>query len=162
MNPTGTEGEPPRITDERQKRDTQWGVAAPQFQRWPALLAILAAMALYVTLPAKLYYGPIWLLPAVEGALFVALLMARRIEEEGYEWQRGLAISLIAAMTAANIGSLILLIHALIEGLVLQRLLTPELFPDEVIYSAFEALSGVSRTRSSNAASGRRTRPRRA
>lgn len=54
-------------------------------------------MALYVTLPAKLYYGPPWLLPAVEGALFVALLVARQIEEEGYEWQRGMAIGLIAA-----------------------------------------------------------------
>ena len=32
-------------------------------------------------------------------------------------------------------------IHALIEGLVLQRLLTPELFPDEVIYAAFGALA---------------------
>jgi hypothetical protein len=120
MKPTGTEEEPHGITDVRAKRDAQWGVASPQFQRWPALLAILAAMALYVTLPAKLYYGPIWLLPAVEGALFVALLTARRVEEEGYEWQRGLAICLIAAMTAANIGSLFLLIHALIGSDVFQ------------------------------------------
>jgi AcrR family transcriptional regulator len=36
---------------------------------------------------------------------------------------------------------LVRVIHALIEGLVLQRLLTPELFPDEVIYAAFGALS---------------------
>jgi AcrR family transcriptional regulator len=37
---------------------------------------------------------------------------------------------------------LVRVIHALIEGLVLQRLLTPELFPDEVIYAAFGALAG--------------------
>lgn len=36
---------------------------------------------------------------------------------------------------------LVRVIHALIEGLVLQRLLTPELFPDEVIYAAFDALA---------------------
>lgn len=36
---------------------------------------------------------------------------------------------------------LVRVIHALIEGLVLQRLLTPELFPDEVIYAAFSALA---------------------
>lgn len=36
---------------------------------------------------------------------------------------------------------LVRVIHALIEGLVLQRLLTPELFPDEVIYAAFEVLA---------------------
>jgi AcrR family transcriptional regulator len=36
---------------------------------------------------------------------------------------------------------LVRVIHALIEGLVLQRLLTPELFPDEVVYAAFDALA---------------------
>ena len=36
---------------------------------------------------------------------------------------------------------LVRVIHALIEGLVLQRLLTPELFPDDVIYAAFAALA---------------------
>ena len=40
---------------------------------------------------------------------------------------------------------LVRVIHALIEGLVLQRLLTPELFPDEVIYAAFGALAGAPR-----------------
>lgn len=42
---------------------------------------------------------------------------------------------------------LVLVIHALIEGLVLQRLLTPELFPDEVIYAAFDALARAGRSR---------------
>jgi AcrR family transcriptional regulator len=32
-------------------------------------------------------------------------------------------------------------LHALIEGLVIQRILTPELFPDEVFYEAFAALA---------------------
>jgi AcrR family transcriptional regulator len=32
-------------------------------------------------------------------------------------------------------------LHALIEGLVLQRILTPDLFPDEVFYEAFAALA---------------------
>ena len=36
---------------------------------------------------------------------------------------------------------LVRVIHALIEGLVLQRILTPELFPDEVFYAAFDALA---------------------
>jgi len=36
---------------------------------------------------------------------------------------------------------LVRVIHALTEGLVLQRLLTPELFPDDVIYAAFGALA---------------------
>jgi AcrR family transcriptional regulator len=36
---------------------------------------------------------------------------------------------------------LVRVIHALIEGLVWQRLLTPELCPDEVFYAAFAALA---------------------
>lgn len=41
---------------------------------------------------------------------------------------------------------LVRVIHTLIEGLVLQRLLTPELFPDEVIYAAFDALAASQRS----------------
>ena len=40
---------------------------------------------------------------------------------------------------------LVRVIHTLIEGLVMQRLLTPELFPDEVIYAAFDALAASQR-----------------
>jgi AcrR family transcriptional regulator len=36
---------------------------------------------------------------------------------------------------------LVRVLHALIEGLVLQRILTPELCPDEVFYEAFTALA---------------------
>jgi AcrR family transcriptional regulator len=36
---------------------------------------------------------------------------------------------------------LVRVIHALIEGLVLQRILTPELYPDAVFYEAFAALA---------------------
>lgn len=114
MNTTETEGERAAIPDIEQSDDAGWGATARKNQRWPALLAILAAMALYVTLPRHLYYGPVWLLPVVEGALFVALLAARQVEAVGHGWQRALAISLIAAMNAANVGSLFLLIHALL------------------------------------------------
>jgi AcrR family transcriptional regulator len=37
--------------------------------------------------------------------------------------------------------SLVRVLHALIEGLVMQRILTPELCPDEVFYDAFAALA---------------------
>jgi AcrR family transcriptional regulator len=42
--------------------------------------------------------------------------------------------------------ALVPVIHALIEGLTYQRLLTPELFPDAVIYAAFAALAGGGNT----------------
>ena len=37
---------------------------------------------------------------------------------------------------------LVCVIHALTEGLLFQRFLTPELVPDEVFYAAFAALAG--------------------
>jgi len=52
---------------------------------------------------------------------------------------------------------LVRVVHALIEGLTYQRLLTPDLFPDHVIYAAFEALAGGGKTpKPSRAAPGRR------
>jgi AcrR family transcriptional regulator len=40
---------------------------------------------------------------------------------------------------------LVRVLHALIEGLVMQRILTPELCPDEVFYAAFAALAAGSK-----------------
>lgn len=114
MGPGESEGEPPALGDIREQRQAAWGVAARHDRRWPALLAILIAMGLYVTLPSHLYYGKVWFLPVVEGALFVALLAARQIEDIETIWQRRVAIGLIAVMNAANLGSLLLLIHALL------------------------------------------------
>jgi hypothetical protein len=38
-------------------------------------------------------------------------------------------------------------LHALIEGLVMQRIVTPDLCPDEVFYAAFAALAHKSKER---------------
>lgn len=40
---------------------------------------------------------------------------------------------------------LVRVIHALIEGLVLQRLLTPDLYPDEVFHAAFRVFGAASK-----------------
>jgi hypothetical protein len=42
-------------------------------------------------------------------------------------------------------GQLVRVLHALIEGLVFQRLITPELVPDEIFRAAFSALATRSR-----------------
>jgi AcrR family transcriptional regulator len=55
----------------------------------------------------------------------------------GAEWLRTLQDQRELPMPPEQ---LVRVIHALIEGLVLQRILTPELFPDEVFFAAFEAL----------------------
>jgi AcrR family transcriptional regulator len=58
--------------------------------------------------------------------------------EMGASWLETLADARELPMPAEQ---LVRVIHALIEGIVMQRLLTPELFPDEVVYAAFGALA---------------------
>jgi AcrR family transcriptional regulator len=54
--------------------------------------------------------------------------------EFGEQWLRSVTKEEDLPMPA---GQLVRVIHALTEGLVFQRLLTPELMPDEIFYSAF-------------------------
>jgi AcrR family transcriptional regulator len=56
----------------------------------------------------------------------------------GEQWLRGVAKKEDLPMPA---GQLVRVLHALTEGLVFQRLLTPELLPDQVIRAAFLALA---------------------
>ncbi|MBV9278604.1 MAG: DUF1345 domain-containing protein [Chloroflexi bacterium] len=106
-----------RVVDVRDQAgpDPAWGTVATHVQRWPALAAVAAAILLYYFLPDKLYYGPKFLLPAVEGAMIVPLVVSRqRSRNEEEPWQRWTALAVVAVINAANIGSLALLIHALI------------------------------------------------
>ena len=55
----------------------------------------------------------------------------------GEQWLRSVTNEADLPMPA---GQLVRVIHALTEGLVVQRLLTPELMPDEIFHAAFAAL----------------------
>lgn len=84
---------------------------------WPAQLAVLAALALYLSLPEKLTVGPSWLLPSLEGALLLGLAITtpRRHHHETPR-RRAVAIGLIAVVSATNLISLVLLSHYLLQG----------------------------------------------
>jgi len=92
-----------------------WGVRAEPESRLPASLATIVAVALYVALPDRLTVGPVWLVPALEIVLLVALLIfsPQRLRGEP-PWRRAMAIALIAIINAANIASLVLLVRALV------------------------------------------------
>jgi AcrR family transcriptional regulator len=60
----------------------------------------------------------------------------------GAEWLRSIADERTLPMPAEQ---MVRVIHALTEGLVLQRILTPELCPDEVFFAAFAALANQRR-----------------
>jgi hypothetical protein len=86
-------------------------------QRWPVTLSVVAAVVLQVLLPDNLTKPlPHWLLPALEGALAVALSIANpvRIERRGPA-VRAAAVGLIVLISAANAVSAVLLIRAIVE-----------------------------------------------
>jgi uncharacterized membrane protein len=93
-----------------------WGITAGGKPRWPALIAVLVAIALQLVLPPRLIQGLgyRWLIPALEGGLLVVLLIANPGEISEQSKLRQLGIALIALITAANAVSLTELIHALL------------------------------------------------
>ncbi|MHB8682086.1 MAG: hypothetical protein ACYDA2_08335 [Acidimicrobiales bacterium] len=97
--------------------ERQWTAPARSEPRWPASLAVLGALGLYLVLPERVTggLGPRWLVPAVEVALGGALLVAspRRHSKESSRL-RVAAIVLIAFVNLANVVNLGELIHALL------------------------------------------------
>jgi uncharacterized membrane protein len=96
-----------------------WGIPSHYEPRWPALLAVLAAIALQLVLPPRLTQGlgNRFLIPALEGALIVVLLVVNpgHISKEESRF-RLFGIAVIALITVANVVSLCELIHALLYG----------------------------------------------
>jgi hypothetical protein len=82
---------------------------------WPGQLATLAALLLYLSLPAALTIGPGWPLPAAESAVLAALVVAARSGRQARR-RRSVAIGLVLVAALANLISLGLLVHYLIEG----------------------------------------------
>ncbi|HKO23889.1 MAG TPA: hypothetical protein VJY65_04020 [Chloroflexota bacterium] len=116
----------PRILPGTRDRGAAWGTPAHGEPRWPASLAILAALALYITLDVhfQLPFGPPalrpierWLTPALEMALLVPLSVRvpRRHHNEP-KWARIAAVALIAVVNLSNMISLGLLVDGLLHG----------------------------------------------
>lgn len=85
--------------------------------RWPASIAVAAAIGMYQVLPDQLVLGPHWLIPSVEGAIGALLLILspfRHAREEAPI--RAVALGLIALVSVANGSSVVLLVHRLIYG----------------------------------------------
>jgi len=79
--------------------------------------AVLAAMLLTLLLPSDLRLGPRWLLPILEGALLVALIVGDpgRISKRS-SILRGFSIALVTVLIAQSLWSTARLIHELIVG----------------------------------------------
>jgi uncharacterized membrane protein len=111
-----------RILPATHDREAAWGAPAHGEPRWPASLAVLAALALYITLDRRfqLPFGPPatrWLTPAVEMALLLPLTLgAPRRHRDEPKWARIATVALIAVVNLSNVISLGLLVDGLLHG----------------------------------------------
>ena len=84
---------------------------------WEPQLVVACAIALQLALSEQVTIGPNWLLPAMEGALLVGLVIASPHPNVRHSpLRRHVAIGMIALVSAANIVSLVLLSHRLLHG----------------------------------------------
>jgi hypothetical protein len=84
---------------------------------WPAQLSVAAAICLNLVLTEKVTVGPTWLLPSVEGALLLALVVVAPTRATTHSIsRRRFAMLVIGFVSLANLVSLGLLIDYLING----------------------------------------------
>jgi AcrR family transcriptional regulator len=129
----------------------QWAPIKPQFTPGSSFAELMHAMAeaVLAAIPDRR--------PAAVGALsFRAYALRHETVRESFreEMAKGLAAGAtwMETVFAADdlpmpADILVRVINALIEGLLFQRFLTPELMPDEVFYAAFAAIANPERVR---------------
>lgn len=95
----------------------QEGATHPGEPRLPAAIAVVAAILLYAVLPSAMQVGPRFVVPVLELALFIPLVLAnpRRMSREN-RFLRRLSISLVLLIAFTNLAALVQLIHSLVDG----------------------------------------------
>lgn len=129
--------------------ERQWGPIRPKFRAGMSFAELMHAMAeaVVASLPER-RVGAVGALTFRAYALTheEVRVQFRDTMAKGYDggaaWMRSAFDSAELPMPA---DVLVRVINALMEGLLFQRFLTPELTPDEVFYAAFAALAGPAR-----------------
>ena len=84
--------------------------------RWPASLALLACVGLYIFLPDSLIIQPRWLIPVLELLPLIPRSITHRRRHPGEpSWTRMLTLILVGIVNVANIVSVTLLVHHLLH-----------------------------------------------
>lgn len=84
---------------------------------WEPQLVVACAIALQLSLSNEVTLGPTWLLPSLEAALLVGLIIVSPNPNVRYSpVRRRVAIGMIAFVSAANVVSLVMLSHQLLHG----------------------------------------------
>jgi hypothetical protein len=85
--------------------------------RWPVTVTVALAVVLQLRLPDQLALHPLYLLPALEGALFVGLLIANPFRFERFSRPvRTMSVVLVMLITAANAFSAGRLVYLIVTG----------------------------------------------
>ncbi len=79
---------------------------------WPAVIAVLSMVGLYLSLPESLTFGPSWLLPVVIFVLLVPAVIAKI--RGSFALNQILGYMVLAVVTAAMLWSLFMLVRSLI------------------------------------------------
>lgn len=113
----GTSPEPASAGGEHRAPVPAWLRPTQGEHRLPAALAVLAVVALQLSIPARLAMHPRWLLPTVELAIVVVLSIADpgRVGRESTVL-RALGLALVAAASLATAWSALLLIVAIVTN----------------------------------------------
>ena len=88
--------------------------------RWPASLALLICVALYVVLPNRLVIGPRFAIPVLIILALIPLSARRHRHPDESPRVRQLTLALIALVTLANVTSMVLLVQRLLNTAVSQ------------------------------------------
>lgn len=125
--------------------ERQWAPIQPEFRPGASVADLMEAMAA-ATLAAITHREP-----AAVGALTFRAYALRHEDvrsrfrdamAEGYDAGAAWLLSMFDERDLPMAPDILVrVINALVEGLTFQRLLTPELVPDEVVYGAFRALA---------------------
>ena len=86
-----------------------------QQDRWPASIAIVTCIVLYVVLPEALVIKPTWLVPTLEVLVLIPLIWSRHRNEVQPEWARKMAIGLVGLISLSNVISIGFLVHSLLK-----------------------------------------------
>jgi hypothetical protein len=86
-------------------------------RRWPASLAVIAALGLQLAVPAQVYGAPRWIMPACGAALLIPLVWTNPFHLRRDEtWLRWIELALVALLVGINAVYLTGLIVLLVSG----------------------------------------------